>query len=118
MFVGIRLLTTLNNLSFLVLMTILGLTFDNVNAFAFHQQIARKYGVKTYFTRPYCSQDKGTIENRIGTLRMFIPKKTNLNFVTEKMLNTIQNRINNRPVRKFNYLTANQMLLKKIALIT
>ncbi|MCX8079820.1 MAG: IS30 family transposase [Bacteroidia bacterium] len=60
------------------------LTFDNDKAFALHQQIARKYGVKTYFTRPYCSQDKGTIENRIGTLRMFIPKKQTLTLLRKK----------------------------------
>jgi IS30 family transposase len=38
----------------------------------------------TYFTRPYTSQDKGTVENRIGILRRFYPKKTDLSFVTNQ----------------------------------
>lgn len=94
------------------------LTFDNDKAFSEHENIAVKMNVKTYFTRPYTSQDKGTVENRIGVIRRFLPKKTNLNFVTENMIKEIENKINNRPVRKFNYLTPNQALLKKIALMS
>ena len=94
------------------------LTFDNDKAFACHSNIANELKVKTYFTRPYTSQDKGTVENRIGVIRRFLPKKTNLDFVTNKMISNIEHKINNRPVRKFNYLTPNQVLLKKIALIT
>jgi len=45
-------------------------------------------------------------------------QKTNLKFVTENMVKQIEEKINNRPVRKFNYLTPNQVLQEKIALIT
>jgi IS30 family transposase len=34
------------------------------------------------------------------------------------MVKQIEEKINNRPVRKFNYLTPNQVLQEKIALIT
>lgn len=94
------------------------LTFDNDKAFSCHMQVAKLMNVKTYFTRPYTSQDKGTVENRIGVIRRFLSKKTNLNFVTENMVKQIEEKINNRPVRKFNYLTPNQVLQEKIALIT
>jgi IS30 family transposase len=94
------------------------LTFDNDKAFACHLDIATKMNLKAFFTRPYTSQDKGTVENRIGVLRRFLPKKTNLTFVTSKMIKQIENKLNNRPIRKFNYLTPNQVLLNKIALIT
>lgn len=94
------------------------LTFDNDKAFTCHSEIAHKFKARTYFTRPYTSQDKGTVENRIGVIRRFFPKKTNLNFVNDKTVSIIENKINNRPVRKFNYLTPNQVLQKKIALIT
>lgn len=94
------------------------LTFDNDKAFSCHQEIADFSGGTTYFTRPYTSQDKGTVENRIGVIRRFFPKKTNLNFVTNKMVSLVEHKINNRPIRKFNYLNANQVLQKKIALIT
>lgn len=94
------------------------LTFDNDKAFSNHQQIGKSLKARTYFTRPYTSQDKGTVENRIGIIRRFFPKKTDLTFVTEKDVQDVEDKLNNRPVRKFKYLTPNQVLLKKIALIT
>ena len=94
------------------------LTFDNDKAFAAHERIARKLKASSYFTRPYTSQDKGTVENRIGVIRRFIPKGSDLRKITNNQIKHIENPLNERPIRKFNYLTANQVLLKKIALIT
>lgn len=96
----------------------LTLTFDNDRAFSMHEHVANELEASTYFTRPYTSQDKGTVENRIGVLRRFIPKRTDLTFVTQRKLNRIEKKLNNRPIRKFNYLTANQVLERKIALIS
>lgn len=93
-------------------------TFDNDKAFSCHELVSEHTGAKTYFTRPYTSQDKGTVENRIGVIRRFFPKKTNLTFVTDECVREVENKLNNRPIRKFNYQTANQVLRKKIALMT
>lgn len=92
------------------------ITFDNDKAFSCHQAIAEFTGAKTYFTRPYTSQDKGTVENRIGVIRRFFPKKTDLMVVSDEYISEIENKLNNRPVRKFNYLTPKQVLLKKLHL--
>ncbi len=94
------------------------LTFDNDKAFTEHESIGNKLNAATYFTRPYTSQDKGTVENRIGILRRFYPKKIDLSFVTNQQVKKVENKLNNRPIGKFNYLTANQVLQQKIALIT
>jgi len=94
------------------------LTFDNDQAFALHEGLARDLGVETYFTRPYTSQDKGTVENRIGVIRRFYPKKTDLTMVTNKEVKAVQEKINDRPVRKFNYKSSNQIFSEKIAVIT
>lgn len=94
------------------------LTFDNDQSFSGHQQVARVLNVDTYFTRPYTSQDKGTVENRIGVLRRFLPKKTDLSIVSHQRIKKIQVLLNERPVRKFNFLTPNQVLQQKIALTT
>ncbi len=94
------------------------LTFDNNMAFSKHELIAQSLDVDAYFTRPYTSQDKGTVENRIGVIRRFYPKKTDIRFVTEEQIKVVENKINERPVRKFNYLNAKQVLQRKIALIT
>jgi len=94
------------------------LTFDNDKAFTDHQEIGKELDVDTYFTRPYTSQDKGTVENRIGVIRRFFPKKTDLTFITHQQVREVEQKLNNRPVRKFNYQTPNQVLRGKIALIT
>ena len=94
------------------------LTFDNDKAFTDHQEIGKELDVDTYFTRPYTSQGKGTVENRIGVIRRFFPKKTDLTFITHQQVREVEQKLNNRPVRKFNYQTPNQVLQGKIALIT
>lgn len=95
------------------------LTFDNGKEFAYHQKIAKVLNVKTYFTRPYTSQDKGTVENRIGVIRRFFPKKTDLRKVSDNRIKEVEKLLNSRPVRKFNYKTPIEVLMKKcVALIT
>jgi len=96
------------------------ITFDNDMAFANHHLIRHKYNILTYFTKPYTSQDKGTVENRIGLIRAFLPKGTDLNEINDQTIAEIEQKINNRPIRKFNYLTPKEKLLsyKTVALIT
>ncbi len=95
------------------------MTFDNDQAFGLHQEIANELNIKTFFTRPYTSQDKGSVENRNGVIRRFYPKKTNFTEVTAKDVKKVETMINNRPVRKFNYKTPNEVHLLKssVALI-
>lgn len=87
------------------------MTFDNDLAFTQHEKIAEELNIKTYFTRPYTSQDKGTIENKNGIIRMFFPKKTDFNLVTNYEIKRVEREINNRPVRKFGYSTPNEVFL-------
>ena len=94
------------------------LAFDNDKAFAEHQAIGLDLSLKTSFTRPYTSQDKGTVENRIGQIRRFLPKKTDLCEISHHRVRQVEEFLNNRPVRKFKYKTPNQALQDKIALIT
>jgi IS30 family transposase len=61
--------------------------------------------LKTYFTSHHTSSYKVTVENRIGVIRRFLHKKTNPNFVTDRMIAEIERKINNRRVRKCKYMT-------------
>jgi transposase, IS30 family len=97
------------------------ITFDNDQAFSLHELIAQKSNAKTYFTRPYTSQDKGTIENRNGVIRMFFPKKTDFLSITNKEIKRVENEMNNRPIRKFKYQTPNEVFSRlkgSVALIS
>lgn len=79
------------------------MTFDNGKEFAGHGKIAEKHNVKTYFTRPYTSQNKGTVENRIGLIRRFC--KLPLKLICEKRIREIEKMINHRRVRRFGYIS-------------
>jgi len=87
------------------------MTFDNDQAFSQHEKIAEALNIKTYFTRPYTSQDKGTIENRNGVIRLFFPKKTDFNLVDKSEIRRVEKEVNNRPIKKIGYLTPNEVFL-------
>ena len=95
------------------------MTFDNDQAFGLHLEIAKELNIKTFFTRPYTSQDKGSIENRNGVIRRFYPKKTDFSTISANDIKKVETMINNRPVRKFDYKTPNEVHLLKqsVALI-
>lgn len=91
------------------------ITFDNDKAFALHKFIGERLNAKTYFTRPYSSQEKGTVENRIGVLRLFFPRrKTDFSTISDLKLKAVEREINNRPVRKFKYRTPNEEYERKL----
>ena len=81
------------------------MTFDNHQAFGFHQKIANELNIKTFFTRPCTSRNKGSVENRNVVIRRFYPKKTDFTEVSVNNIKKVETIINNRPVSKFNYKT-------------
>lgn len=83
-------------------------TFDNDQSFAEHYRL-NKMGISTFFTHPYSSQEKGSVENRIGIVRMFFNKKTDFTTVTTAQVKAVENKINNRPLRMFNYKSPNEV---------
>ncbi len=81
------------------------ITFDNGLEFAKHNLIKQQFGIETYFTRPYWSQEKGTVENRIGVLRRWFTKRKSIDDDTNQEIQIIEDKINNRGVGKFDYLS-------------
>lgn len=78
------------------------ITLDNDQSFAEHYKL-NKMEIQTFFTHPYSSQEKGSVENRIGLIRMFFPKQTVFSEITYQKVQQVQKIINNRPMRMFNY---------------
>ena len=95
------------------------MTFNNYQAFELHLEIANELSIKTFFTRPYTSQDKGNVDNRNSIIRKFYPKKTDFNNMTAYYTRKVETMFNNRPVRKFNYKTFTEvdLLVAKVALL-
>ena len=99
------------------------ITGDNGKEFAFHKQIAEKLDINFYFAKPYHSWERGANENLNGLVRQYIPKKTDFNIITDEFINWVQNKINSRPRKRFNYknpiFVKNELLTKgKVALVT
>ena len=89
------------------------MTFGNDQALGLQQEIANELNIKTFFTRPYTSQNKGSVENRNGVIRRCYPKKTDFTEVSVNNIKKVETIINNRPVSKFNYKTRNEVHLVK-----
>jgi IS30 family transposase len=65
------------------------ITFDNGKEFAFHEEIAKQTGAKTYFATPYHSWERGLNEHTNGLVRQYIPKSTHFDTVNDKLINRI-----------------------------
>ena len=81
------------------------ITFDNGLENAEHELIAKSLGIKTYFCNPYHSWEKGGVENGIGLIRRYLPKKTDFSLISNKYIRSIEERLNNRPRKTLGFLT-------------
>jgi IS30 family transposase len=88
----------------------LSLTFDNGGEGACHTKIRDDYGIETFFCDPYASWQKGGVENINGLIRQYLPKQTDLATVSDEEIETIQERLNDRPRKKLNWLSPNEVL--------
>ena len=81
------------------------ITYDNGSENVKHGVINRLLECLSYFCRPYKSCDKGLVENRNKWLRVYLPKKTNFDLITEEELATIETAINDRPLKCLGWLS-------------
>ncbi len=80
------------------------ITLDNGLEFAQHTELP----AKTYFCDPYSSWQKGSVENANGIIRKFLPKSYR-GEITDKMLENIQNIINNKPRKILGWKTPQEV---------
>ncbi|WP_395053979.1 IS30 family transposase, partial [Flavobacterium sp.] len=71
-----------------------------------------------YFANPYSPWERGANENLNGLLRQYIPKSSSFEELTDEKLYGIQEKINNRPRKKFNFESPNYMFNQKVAFVT
>ncbi|WP_166666924.1 IS30 family transposase [Allofrancisella inopinata] len=73
------------------------------------QSVLEGTGMTVYFARAYAFWQKGTNESTNGLLRQFIPKGTDFDTVSDEDLQRYVNLINNRPRKRHQWLTPNQV---------
>jgi transposase, IS30 family len=81
------------------------LTLDNGVENARYKEL----DVSTYFCDPYSPWQKGSVENAIGLLRRFIPKKADLKDFSQAQIDSFLDIINNTPMKVLGFLTPNQV---------
>jgi IS30 family transposase len=94
------------------------LTSDNGKEFAIHQVIATALEVDFYFVKPCRSWNRGANEILNGLIIHDIPKSTSLEEITIERIIQIQEKLNNRMRKTYNFETPNYMFNKKVAFVT
>lgn len=79
------------------------ITTDNGSEFAEHLLIAKRLRTKIFFAHPYSSWEKGCIEYHNKLIRQYIPKGTDFDSISDRMLKEIIIKINKRPRMKLGY---------------
>lgn len=92
------------------------ITYDNGTENAEHEIANKTLGTRSYFCHPYHSWEKGGVENIIGLIRQYLPKKTDLAKVSIAKIKWIERRLNNRPRKRLGYKTPNELFRLAVAL--
>ena len=89
------------------------ITFDNGSEFAQHHQL-NNLGIKTYFCDVKSPWQKGGVENAIGRLRAFLPRKTDLAELNHQDIEQVVARYNHTPRKCLGYKTPAQVFTKQL----
>lgn len=86
------------------------ITFDRGTEGAEHEKITEYLKTDIYFCHPYCSWEKGAVENRNMFIRRYLPLTTNMSLISHNTIYEIQEKLNNRPMKCLGYRTPNEMM--------
>jgi transposase, IS30 family len=81
------------------------ITYDRGTEFAQYERLQRKAKVDVYFANAYHSWERGTNENLNGLARQYFPKRSDFKSITQRQLKIVENKLNNRPRKRYNYRT-------------
>lgn len=97
------------------------ITLDNDISFQKHEALSELIEATVYFTHPYTSSDKGTVENRNGRIREFVHKGCDISQVPPGTLTRAQEHLRTRFMKCLDFRTpeeAWQSELQKLACAT
>ena len=99
------------------------ITSDNGKEFAAHQNISKQRNTNYYFATPYHSWERGANENLNRLVRQYFKKLSDFSKITQQQIKKGEDKLNNRPRKRFNYETPvfvmNKLVFnQKIAFVT
>jgi len=81
------------------------ITFDNGTEFALHHVLRDNIAIQTFFCDTHAPWQKGGIENAIGRLRRFLPRKTDLATLAADHIRDLAGRYNHTPRKCLDFQT-------------
>ncbi len=99
------------------------ITSDNGKEFASHKKVATELDIDYYFAHAYHSWERGSNENLNGLIRQYFPKKSDFNLLNESFIREIEDKLNDRPRKRYNFESPRVIMEKllfnqKVALVT
>lgn len=88
------------------------LTIDNGTEFAEHHRLHTKLRLPTFFCDPHSPWQKGGIENSIGRIRRFLPRKTDIDSLNPADLHCLIHAYNHVPRKCLDFLTPAEVFSK------
>jgi transposase, IS30 family len=93
------------------------ITTDNDIAFTSWEEIETLLKTQIYFTHPYHSWEKGLVENTNRWIRCFVPKRRDIESVTEEEMQKILSFLNDRPRECVEFRTPSEYYLEATVLL-
>ena len=88
------------------------ITADNGCEFHGYKEVEASHKVKFYFAAPHHSWERGTNENTNGLIRQYLPKRSNMDGVTQAQCDAIAAKLNARPRKRYGYRTPAELYYK------
>jgi transposase, IS30 family len=89
-------------------------TFDNGSEFAQHYRLHEALKIQTYFCDTHSPWQKGGVENTLGRLRRFLPRKTNLDEINPDQIQAFADACNNTPRKCLDFYTPAEAFQSKL----
>ncbi len=84
------------------------MTYDQGREMARHEVLSKKLRLEVYFADPHSPWQRGSNENTNGLLRQYLPRSLDFNTLSQRDLNAIAERLNNRPRQTLDWMTPNE----------
>ena len=93
------------------------ITYDNGKENVNHQDVNASLCTQSFFCNPHHSWEKGSVEQIIGLIRRYLPKKTDFAKVSDNQIAYIEHQLNSRPRKCLNFKTPYEVFsLTRVAL--
>ncbi len=92
------------------------LTLDNDVCFRKHKAMSHLLSRPVYFTHPYHSWEKGTVENMNKWIRQYVRKGGDISSYSDKYIQFVEDRLNDRPRKCLRFKTPREVFEKRLRL--